>query len=710
MKQYNLTIIFVLCLLSYSFGQQAVKKADKHVARLQHKMAIPLYEYALEKDTTVHILKSLGDCYFAINSYQEANTYYTLLSNIFPQEKRHFIEYGMVLKNLGEYTRAKVLFKRHLESNIDSKRIKDILNLIKSCERIEKLKENTNFNYVSKLSVNGKYNDFSPIMFENYLMFCSSRRSTASRTYQYDGESYINFYVAERKGDTIYNEPLLFEELNGRFHEGPAVFSKRYQTMFLTRNNMTYKGRKNEHTNRLKIYFSNLRDEEFEEPKEFQHNSEDYSTGHPAINPKGNVFIFTSDRPGGKGKTDLYKCMLTKQGWSNPVNMGDKINTSGREMFPFIYNDTLLYFASDRHEGLGGLDIFQAVIKNGRVLKIENLQAPINSNKDDFGFFLEDLRSFKGYFSSNRDTVANSDDIYLVKRAFININCLVIDSLTYDAIPFSDVKVTAKSGIAKASYTNREGKAKLDMAPEEDFILTFHKKGYKPKRLPFSTIGLSKQLDTSIVVELVPGKEYMLDVVVINKKTKEVIPEAKVELEQSDYKEIIDTDEKGELSFSTENTSPVKLVTSKKGFFKSRKTIPEITEDKKVVVELVPIEQKMVLSLEPIYYDFDRYEIREDAAKTLDKLKNIMDENPSLIIEMASHTDIRGTTDYNHELSVNRAKAAIKYLMSKGIDRFRLTYNVYGESKVAAPCPEGEDCDDNVHQLNRRTEFKVANY
>ena len=706
-----LSLVVLLPLVS--IGQKAiVRKADRHFKRLQYVLAIPLYETSVKSDTTYHSRSKLAESYMKTHQYDLAIENYQRLSKEFPRETFYYLNYGLLLKNKKEYQKAKVLFKRYLRDNIDEANTDDVLDLIRSCGKVNVLYENPKAIYILNTNVNSEYNDFSPIIFNDEMIFCSSRKSTVDREYHYDGQSFINFYRAKRITESEFEEPVLYESLNGRFHEGPAIYSEHYKTLFLTRNNEVYNAKKNDNTNKLKIYYSNYVGEEFEKAKEFQHNSEEYSIGHPAVTPDGTKFYFASDMPGGYGKTDLYVCYLTNKGWSKPVNLGPEVNTSGKEMFPFAINDTTLYFSSDRHEGLGGLDIFSVDLFNNKAYGLTNVGAPINSEKDDFGFFLEDKKAFKGYFSSNRDTTSKSDDIYLFKRAHININCLVIDSLTYKKIPYSKVRITSKSGLTRDLFTDKDGKAVLDMSPNREFTLTFSKRGYKTKRIPFSTHGLKEESDTSFVVELVVGEELDFKGKVVDKQTLKPIPDASIVMQQPQdgYLELLVSNKNGGFEFSGEEGKKVKLEVSKEGYFTGKLDVDKIDPGKEVVIKLDKIVLDQVLDIEPIYYDFDKWDITPRSEAILNKIIAIMKDNPDISIELKSHTDIRGSFEYNHNLSIKRANSAINYVVSNGIDRFRLTYSVFGETKVAVPCPPGEDCDEDVHSWNRRTEFKIISF
>jgi outer membrane protein OmpA-like peptidoglycan-associated protein len=243
-------------------------------------------------------------------------------------------------------------------------------------------------------------------------------------------------------------------------------------------------------------------------------------------------------------------------------------------------------------------------------------------------------------------------------------------------------------------------------------VLSFSKVGYKVKRLRINTLGLKESKDTALIVELVKGNSLELDGRVIDALTKESIASAGVlvDYESENYKEELSANEDGRFTYISGPNDKIKFTASHPGYFS--RTVPTQSHKRGEVltIELTPIELNKPIEIEPIYYDFDKWMITAQAEVTLDKIVSIMQENPSITIELSSHTDIRGTDNYNYDLSIKRAKEAIKYLVSEGIDRIRLTYNVYGEKQVAVPCPPDVDCDEEVHQKNRRTEFRVTSF
>jgi outer membrane protein OmpA-like peptidoglycan-associated protein len=355
---------------------------------------------------------------------------------------------------------------------------------------------------------------------------------------------------------------------------------------------------------------------------EFPFNSDDYSVGHPSLSSDGKVMYFVSDMPGGYGGTDIYRTFLIDGKWSTPENLGEVINTPGNEMFPFIYEDGSLYFSSNAHNSMGGLDVFITYYTGSEWATPENLNYPINSPGDDFAFSIN-TKTAKGFVSSSR---SGNDAIYKFKK----------------------------------------------------------------NDPTFTLFGIAKKKDTEERVEGVT-------VQIINEETGTVIEEV--------------SDAEGKFDLKLEMDADYLLICTKEGCFARTDKLStkglKFSEDfyADFLVEEIEIGKPIVL--ENIYYDFDKYVIREDAANELEKLVQLLKDNPTLEIELSSHTDVRGSERYNRILSDKRAKSAVDYLINRGIDKDRLTWKGYGKSRLINHCDGTVKCSDEEHQLNRRTEFTV---
>jgi outer membrane protein OmpA-like peptidoglycan-associated protein len=444
----------------------------------------------------------------------------------------------------------------------------------------------------------------------------------------------LDIYVKD-KNDTnsiVDYKSKLKGKVNSIYHDGPLTITNDGKTMYFSRNNFSknkLKKDKNGISN-LKIYKASLVDNAWTNIEELPFNSDEYSTGHPALNSDNTKLYFASDMPGSIGGSDIYYVDINSDGsYGTPQNLGDVVNTNKNEVFPFINNEGTLFFSSDGHQGLGLLDIFATVSdKHNTIVSVLNLGIPVNSSKDDFSFFMGSDGT-EGYFASNRDGGVGSDDIYAYNRVLpLKIEGTVTDAINNKPIANATVTLLDAGGNKIAD------------------VLTDESGHYD--------INIDRDTDYKVITS------------------------------QSKY------DEKA------------KLITSKN----IDKTTKSITAD----FSLNPIQDVVKLAeLNTIYFDFEKYNIRKDAALELDKIVNMMiNTYPNMVIEIDSYADSRGTRVFNDWLSQERAKATFEYLVSKGVDAKRITkYEGFGERQLVNDCDGTIPCTEQEHQLNRRTVFKV---
>ncbi len=456
-------------------------------------------------------------------------------------------------------------------------------------------------------------------------------------------------YAAKIEPDGNLLSPEQFApKLKTEYHDGPVSFDMKRNIVYITRDNFS-RGRTDASKQgvvNLKIVEGKLENGEWKLSGNFRYDSNEYSVGHPSVSKEGTVMYFASDMPGGYGKSDLYFSVFSHGQWSKPFNLGPKINTEGNEFFPFISDDGVLYFASDGHGGLGGLDIFFSVPDRGIFASIENMGYPVNSSRDDFGLAL-DSTGIKGYFTSNRPGGKGNDDLYFVKILHVPviIRGVVKDRDTRDILSEAKVSVIDENGkIIYSSITRTDGQFEFEVDKGQQYIIHVEKDSYNENEKDIPTGSLR------------PNDEVF----------SEIFLEQKVEEESGD-------------------NGPAPISTEK--------------EDG---------EDLQVIELEYINYDLDKSDIRPDAAAILDKLVDIMKKYPDLEIRIESHTDSRGSDDYNMLLSKKRARGAFDYLVSKGIDPNRMLYHGYGETRLLNNCSNGVPCTDEQHEVNRRSIVKVV--
>ena len=506
---------------------------------------------------------------------------------------------------------------------------------------------------LEKTNINSELSEFSPTIYLDQMVFASNREtgSSVKRVHEWNKQPYLDLYSVKLDEEkTIKGSPTSLPKIiNSKFHESSATFTKDGLTIYFTRNNYNNKeyGESEEGINFLKIYKSTRESltSEWSEPKELSFSSDNYSIAHPALNPEETKLYFSSDMPGTLGLSDIFVVDILEDGsFGIPQNLGDNINTEGRENFPFISQNNELYFSSNGHIGLGGLDIFVSVIKDdGEYGEVFNLGRPVNSSKDDFSFIINNELK-KGYFASNRDGGKGEDDIYVSNQ---------IEDLITSCQQYIDGKITAAT-----SNESLEG----------------------------------------VTVELFDENFEKIDSTLTNS--------------EGIYEFTLECDKKYIVRVSKDDFEPTEeMLEADSEFEKNVPLSVTIEEGDNLGIEKAGMGDDLsdLLQLDPIYFDLDKFNIRNDAAVELQKVLAVLKKYPSMKIDIRSHSDSRGKDQYNLYLSDKRAKSTAQYLIDNGISASRVSGKGYGETQLMNDCANGVDCTEEEHALNRRSEFIILN-
>ena len=544
-------------------------------------------------------------------------------------------------------------------------------------------------------------------------------------------------------------KPVSFsKELNTRFHEGPATFSADGSRIIFTRNNFNegQKGVSDDNNIKLKLYTAQWGNGDWTNVKELPFNSDEYSTAHPTLSKDGTLLYFVSDMPKGIGGKDIYVSRFENGQWSKPTNLGKELNTRQDEVFPTVDDRGNLYFStSGRKGGLGGLDLFYAILsKDGtKVIEVIHLDAPINSKADDFGLVTDAART-KGYFSSNRRD--GDDDIYRFTRESSLYECRelllrVFDSQDMNHLDSTTITIRSKIGgesTDKILQTDANGWAHLCLASDNDFIFTVSKEGFVDNTVGFSTryltddkptrleVSLSKPtiVSETVAKALIPEKKKISQSdpqslnhsrvrgIVRTETDRQPIEGVLVKLRNECDKKIYEviTGPDGRYDFEIAEGCDYTLIYSKDTYGTNTLKIgkmPKKAQPKVLSNDVGLLKKGDIVQLDNIYHDQGKQGIRPDAARELDKLVATMKRYPSLQAEILSHTDSRGDAAYNKSLSQKRAQSVVDYMAMKGIARNRLKATGMGESMPVNGCVDGVICTEGEYQRNRRTEFKV---
>ena len=421
MKTKAIVYIAFLAMAVAGHAQKAaVAKGDKKYERYAYMDAIKAYESSAEKGyKSVEMFQKLGNSYYFNSQLEQAAKWYGELFAMGQDvEPEYYYRYAQSLKATGDYAKADQMMATFNEKSGADLRGK-LFEENKDYREI--IKSHSGRYTMADAGINSEYSDYGSAMVGNKLVFASARDTGnfSKRIHKWTNAYFTNLYASEVSGDSLGSVEKFAKRANSKFNEASAAFSKDGKTMYFTRNNFMdgKKGKNDQKITLLKIYQSKLEKkgdrEEWSTASEVSFNSNSYSTAHPAVSADGKMLYFASDMPGTFGQSDIYKVAINEDGsFGTPENLGAGINTPGKETFPVMTDENELYFATDGHPGLGGLDIFMARLKeDGTYRAPVNIGEPANSPKDDFAYLI-DTKTRKGFLTSNREGGKGYDDIY----------------------------------------------------------------------------------------------------------------------------------------------------------------------------------------------------------------------------------------------------------------------------------------------------------
>lgn len=656
-----LVVAAMLGLGPVAHGQSALRKANKHYENYEFALALQSYQEAIQKRTPdLETTMRIADAYRLTRQTQQAENWYGKLVAMPGREPMNLYYFAEALRSNGKYAEAKEQYMLWGEEMPDKS--EQAQELIKTTEMASRWMNQPAVARVEPLQVlnYAEYSDFSPMQYGNKgIIFTSDRgvkatgnkKKDQAQVYGWTGRPYLQLFTAEQDVLGNWGNPMVLQDVvNSEYHNATASADEDGKTLYFTRTYVVERKtavnadptswvkapgseEKKDHVNRLEIFTAEKQNGNWSNIQPFAYNKvEEYSVGHPALSPDGKVLYFVSDKPGGMGDTDIYYSLRKDDGsWGEPFNAGTVINTPGRESFPYVDAKGKLFFASDGHTGMGGLDIFSAEGAQGNWRQVKNLGYPINTPKNDYGIMFTEPGE-QGLLSSNRDARNGTDDIY-----------------------------------------------------------TFHILN-KPVVLAITTIERKQNAKKRTVQEPLPDTR----IVMAQEKVKDST--------------VFVTDAGGKYFLDGRAGSTYTFKGDKMGYLKAQATaqVPASAPDTVEVALLFDKnELEKAIVLENIYYDLDKWDIRPDAEKELNKLVTLLENNPQVAIELGAHTDSRESQNYNQVLSERRAQAAVDYMVSKGIDRSRLTAKGYGKTRLVNGCGDGVICSEADHQKNRRTEFVI---
>lgn len=661
-------------MVQITFGQQK-SRADRFFEKGDYINAAKYYEEALAKKSHKKDLENISTSYYNIFEYRKAALYLKrLISGKFVESDKaidnefHFKLY-QVLSALGDYESALDYYQIYKENSAQT------LDKVQAIETIEEFKLKNPDYTIKEVNFNSDASDFGAVKFNDSVYFTSDRDKNQlfGKTYKWTHQPFLDIYAVRvnEKNDTLGRIKSLPKPINSKLHEGNFCFSKDGLTIYVSRSNFT-DGKKEFDTkknNNIHLYKSTFSNGKWSDLEKLPFNNSEFSYQHPALSPDGKKLYFSSNQDGGFGGFDLYYVDINGETYGEPINLGAIVNTPNREHFPFISEDGHLFFASNGHLGLGMLDNFVSELVDGNFTEPINLGAPINSRYDDFN--LNYHNKTEGFFASNRNK--SNDNIFkftqtgeIFIREYIN-TFEVRDAVT--KVFISNAKVELFDAKGTMIYDNTL-----------DSIASFNRNllagNYQLKAV--NEAYINGELSITVIEE--QDQKHIIYL-------KQLPPPPPI-----DPVEDIIVEKGIDKNLKEEDPKRFEMLTDTDG--------PPIVEK----------DGKLFFELQPIYFDFDMWNIRADSKIILDELAEKLERYPDIRLKISSHTDSRGTVRYNQILSERRAESTRNYLALEGfVNARRMQFHGYGELSPIVPCPM-LDCTEEEHQLNRRSEFEIVEY
>ncbi len=617
----KLSLLCLLYLSAIGFAQnKKIENADQLFNSYQYVDAISAYLQIIDdNEADSHVYKKLADSYYNVFNIDEASKWYkkALETN---QEAETYYRYAQTLKSQGKYEMANEQMRIFSQMMPNDERAK---TYVSNPNYIPKLADKTKLFKVEETTINDKdKSDFGAVLSNDNVLYFVSNRKKSKKQDLWTKEPYLDIYKSVRNDDGTLSEAEEVEELNTIYHDGPLTISQDGKTMYFSRDGHSEGSYKKIKNNKIKlaqqgIYKATLVDGKWKNIEALPINSKDYSVTHPSLSNDGKTLYFTSNMPGGLGDTDIWKISIDGNTYGKPKNLGPDVNTSGKEGFPYVSSDNILYFASSGRQGFGGFDIFKYDLNKKE--NTVNLGNGVNTKRDDFAFSVNTSKKI-GFFSSNRSGV---DNIYIaIPICRFEITTTVKNAENSTLIPGAKVSILDnQNNIIATQLTDKNGNTSFNLSCENTYTINVLKDKFETVTIP---------------------------------------------VKKSDEKEI--------------------------NLTASLQPINEIITDKEV-------------KLNNIYFEFNKSNITQQGAYELDKLVKIMNDYPEMAILVRSHTDSKGNPNYNKKLSEKRAQATVQYLISKGIDKNRLSSEGLGSSEPKIDCKT--NCNEEEDAKNRRSEFLI---
>jgi outer membrane protein OmpA-like peptidoglycan-associated protein/tetratricopeptide (TPR) repeat protein len=653
---YNKNQFFIALLaitLLASCARVNIKDGMQAFNELRYQDATTHLAKGLQKIDDPEARRALAQSYASTNRYAEAKSEYEVLALSSAYNDQDRIAYGQVLMSLSDYEAAETIFSGLLSRDPSNNMVQTLRN---SCRKVAEMRSDSSRYDVSPVFTSGVTTAYAPRIVNGMLYFSGTREGSGEKD-PYTGLLFTDLYEATMDG-VNFGQSQKVQGVNGKYHDGIAAFSADGSTMVLTRSNYGTNNRLTANAddiNTMQLYQSSKDgDGKWQTPQLVSFCDKQFMYAHPEWSKDGKTLFFSSDMAGGYGGMDLYSVSYDNGVWGKPVNLGALVNTAGNEVFPTLRSADSLYFSSNAHQNLGGLDLMYSIKQNNQWSAPVHLSYPLNTPFDDFGVAFTGDKS-TGFFSSDR---SGRDQIYSFAADEMVYSLSGLITRKFDDSPIEKATITITNltdGIEEVIETDDVGMFELGLLPGKDYRVRVEREGYFAVTENISTRNENDERDIKLNVALLDLSN----------------PEATAN------------------GTGTGSNKDPKNGGTDKG-------LPD------------GLDQNAPYSIPNILWDYNKWDIREDARPYLDYVAKLLKDNPELKVEISSHCDSRGSEFFNDRLSEKRAKAVSEYLVKKGVRRSMLISRGYGKSRLINRCNDGVTCSEEEHQANRRTEFQVV--
>lgn len=712
-------LIIVLMVLSFGsvWGQSSpqIAKGDKYFFNQEYDEAISMYTLAYQMDESAESSRKLAETYKRIGQMEECANWLKITIEADDKTPEDILKYAEILKIMEKYPEAIAQYKAYSELKPEDQRAQEH---IRNEYYYKDLWEDSLKYRMHLLGINSEMESFGVVPFEEdkYMFSASMVNDDYCLEPDKKKDYFLDIYQCKLNKDEQFVDAQRFDKpVNSKYHDGPIFYDKNSKTIYITRNNM--KGNrpvKNKNGDIiLKIYTTKFIDEQWQEVEELSLNSDEYSTGHPCLSADGQILYFISNKPGGYGGTDIYKSYWKNDHWGEPINLGPNVNTEGNEMFPYVSKEGIIYFASDGHAGLGGLDNFMCEPWGSNWSVAYNLGAPINTNFDDFSLLFVPGEEI-GFFTSNRSG-KGFGDIYFFKQIEI-----LEQQLTGKLIVQND-EVSLKDQKVRVLFVNTKEEVEIPLDELDKFTFTIHLNQKVEFYMADTTLFMSDKLVAYNAPEKFHDPAVDLGTFVIKtrkqieeeqlaSKNQEIIQDLNSRMETlASNTDQITKENLAEIEASIKNLESLEddgLIDQLIALKEQLSYLENLIYEKEYVVyddtEMVILKKEVDnLNIDNIYFGFDSYVITAKASVILDSVYYHMEKNTTWKIEIDTHTDSQGSAAYNKYLSQERANSVRRYLKYKGISEDRILLRWHGENDLLTV----EKTEDD-YRKNRRAEFR----